>query len=89
MTPAIGAVDRTGGRCFYCGIQLAFHSYGAVGARGSWEVDHFIPLASRGADQPYNWVPACIACTDKSDLLPWQFEPRRFGSGIRDPELHL
>ncbi|MCK6512131.1 HNH endonuclease [Myxococcota bacterium] len=82
--------DRTGGYCFYCGIKLAFVNYGKVGNRGCWEVDHFIPLASNGAHQPYNWVPACVDCnTRKSNLLPWHFMPDRFSQGERDPENYL
>lgn len=48
--------DRTGGSCFYCGIRLSFKNYGIVGNKGAWEIDHFIPIASKGAHQPYNWV---------------------------------
>jgi 5-methylcytosine-specific restriction endonuclease McrA len=82
--------DRTAGYCFYCGIKLPFVNYGRVGEKGAWEVDHFIPVASGGAHQPYNWVPACISCnTEKADLLPWQFDPQRFRLGDRDPENYL
>jgi 5-methylcytosine-specific restriction endonuclease McrA len=82
--------DRTQGRCFYCGIQLSFKNYGKVGEKGAWEVDHFIPLASNGADQPYNWVPACVSCnTEKADLLPWEFNSAKFISGVRDPENYI
>lgn len=52
--------DLTEGRCFYCDKALSFQNYGKVGEKGAWEVDHFIPFVSRGADQLYNWVPACI-----------------------------
>jgi len=53
-------------------------------------VDHFIPLAAGGADQPYNWVPACVDCnTRKSDLFPWEFEPETFATGDRDPANYL
>ncbi len=82
--------DRTGGRCFYCGKRLSFRNYGVVGGNGCWEIDHFIPIASNGAHQPYNWVPACIDCnTRKADLLPWEFDPGRFRVGDRDPARYL
>src|SRR5258707_654665 len=82
--------DRTGGRCFYCDMKLSFTNYGKVGARAAWEVDHFIPRRSRGAHQPYNWVPACVGCnTEKSDILPWQFHPDRFRPGDRNPDNYL
>lgn len=82
--------DRTGGRCFYCRISLSFANYGAVGKRGAWEVDHFVPVVSNGAHQPYNWVPACVDCnTRKSDLLPWEFDPSRFKRGGRNPDNYL
>lgn len=82
--------DRTGGACFYCGMRLSFHNYGDVGERGAWEFDHFIPLASGGAHQPYNCVPACVGCnSEKADLLPWDFDPERFDRGDRDPENYL
>lgn len=78
--------DRRSGTCFYCGIRLSFVNYGKVGQKGAWEVDHFIPVASKGTHQFYNWVAACIDCnTQKSDLLPWELDPGRFGQGDRDP----
>ncbi len=82
--------DRTEGRCFYCGMRLSFKNYGKVGNKGAWEVDHFIPIASNGAHQLYNWVAACVHCnTEKSDLLPWEFEPDKFEQGDRDPENYI
>ena len=82
--------DRTDGYCFYCDIKISFKNYGRVGGRGAWEVDHFIPIVSRGAHQPYNWVPACISCnTEKGNLLPWEFDPVVFFSGDRDPDNYI
>ncbi len=82
--------DLTGGTCFYCGKRLSLRNYGRVGGVGAWEVDHFYPIASGGAHQPYNWVPACVACnTEKSDAFPWEFDPDRFRPGDRDPANYL
>lgn len=82
--------DRTDGYCFYCDKRLSFRNYGIVGGSGCWEIDHFIPIASSGAHQPYNWVPACVDCnTRKADSLPWDFDPGRFKPGDRDPEGYL
>lgn len=82
--------DRTRGQCFYCGITLSFKNYGIVGNKGAWEIDHFIPIASKGAHQPHNWVPACVNCnTEKSDMLPWKYNPGRFKQGDRDPENYM
>ena len=76
--------DSTNGYCYYCGKRLSFHNYGAVGARGAWEIDHFIPLSRNGAHQLWNFVPACVDCnTRKSDLMPWEFDPSRFAHGER------
>ena len=82
--------DRAEGHCFYCGIQLSFKNYGDVGQKGAWEIDHFIPIASNGADQLYNWVPACVNCnTEKADLLPWEYDPDRFRRGDREPDNYI
>ncbi|SRR6266849_1568156 len=81
---------RTDGRCFYCEEDLVLGNRGDVGARGAWELDHFIPFSRGGSDQPWNLVPACVACnTEKSDLMPWEYEPERFAKGDRDPEKYL
>jgi len=84
--------DRTlqRGRCFYCCKQLSFANYGIVGSKGTWEIDHFIPLAAGGEDTRYNWVPACVNCnTEKADLLPWEFMPQRFTRGDLNPNHYI
>ena len=82
--------DRTGGYCFYCRIKLSFKNYGVVGEKGAWEMDHFIPIARGGAHQPRNWVPACVSCnTEKSDFLPWQYDPYRFRQRGRNPDNYI
>lgn len=82
--------DRTGGYCFYCDKHLSFKNYGTVGRKGAWEIDHFIPISRNGAHQRYNWVPACVNCnTEKSDLLPWEYDPDTFRYRDRDPENYI
>jgi 5-methylcytosine-specific restriction endonuclease McrA len=82
--------DRTRGYCLYCGIKLSFQNYGIVGAKGAWEIDHFVPRRSDGAHHPYNWDPACVDCnTTKSDALPWEFDPERFRLGDRNPDNYI
>lgn len=66
--------DRNGGYCWHCGKRLAFSNYGAVGAKGAWEVDHSVPLSRGGTDRLNNLVPACIECNrSKQDLNSSQF----------------
>ena len=61
-----------------------------VGQRGAWELDHFIPFSRGGSDQLYNLVPACVDCNmQKSDLMPWEFDPGTFAAGNRDPDHYL
>jgi 5-methylcytosine-specific restriction endonuclease McrA len=84
--------DRTHphGRCFYCCKQLSFANYGIVGAKGAWEIDHFIPLAAGGEDTRRNWVPACVSCnTEKSDFLPWEYMSDRFAKDDRNTGHYL
>lgn len=78
------------GLCFYCCKQLAFVNYGAVGAKGAWEIDHFIPLAAGGSDERHNLVPACVSCnTKKSDLLPWEYMRNKFSERDTNPNHYL
>jgi len=81
---------RTDGKCFYCEKELVLEDHGKVGKRGGWQMDHFIPFVSRGADQPYNLVPACVDCNGrKSDLMPWEFDPDTFAVNDRRAENYL
>lgn len=46
--------DKTGGKCWYCGIQM-----------NPWRdfcVDHFLARAAGGSDEIENLVPACRSC---------------------------
>lgn len=54
--------DRTCGYCHICGKKLAFMNYGQIGARGSWEVEHSVPLAAGGTGRLNNLYASCISC---------------------------
>jgi hypothetical protein len=54
--------ERTSGRCHICRRRLAWSNYGALGARGAWEVEHSIPRAVGGTDHLNNLYPAHITC---------------------------
>ena len=54
--------DRTSGYCHICHKKLAFKNYGALGARGAWEVEHSNPRAQGGTNRLNNLYPACIKC---------------------------
>ncbi len=54
--------DRTSGKCHICGKKLARLNYGLLDARGSWEVEHSIPVARGGTDHANNLFAACISC---------------------------
>lgn len=70
--------DKNNGYCWHCGKKLAFTNY--VGftddpyAKGSWEVDHSVPLARGGTEYLRNLVPACVPCNRaKGDLTSREF----------------
>lgn len=60
--------DRTDGYCHICHKKLAFKNYGAMGARGAWEVEHSRPRSKGGTDHGNNLYASCIPCNrDKSN----------------------
>lgn len=54
--------DRTSGCCHICWKKLAFTNYGALGARGAWEIEHSMPRAAGGTDRLNNLYASCIPC---------------------------
>jgi HNH endonuclease len=59
--------ERTRGKCHLCYKQLCFNSYGSLGDRGAWHVDHSVPIARGGTNHLNNLLAACITCNlDKS-----------------------
>lgn len=53
---------KTNGRCHICSASMAFSNYGAHGKRGSWEVDHSIPLSEGGTDHLNNLFAGHTSC---------------------------
>ncbi len=53
---------KTDGQCHICRKKLARKNYGAIGARGVWEVEHSVPQAAGGTHHLNNLLPACIPC---------------------------
>jgi 5-methylcytosine-specific restriction endonuclease McrA len=63
------ALRLSQGECFYCEATLGdrFH------------VDHFVPLARGGSNDPLNLVLACQTCNQRKHArLPWVWMPERF-----------
>jgi len=54
--------SRNDGYCWHCDKKLSWSNYGAVGAKGAWEVDHSKPVSRGGTNYLQNLVPACIPC---------------------------
>lgn len=53
---------RDGFRCHYCG---------ADSSRAALEVDHIVPVAQGGLNEPANLITACEACNQgKTDIAP-------------------
>ncbi len=90
QTQLVEVFNRTGGRCLYCGRDLAFHAYRIYSERGAWVVDRFIPVSKGGEDSPENWAACCLACShQKEEQLPWEFDPGRFRAGIWEMGTYL
>lgn len=86
----IGVFNLTGGRCFYCGRDLAFHAYRMYSERGAWVVDRFVPVSKGGNDGPENWVACCLACSHrKAEQMPWEFDSGRFRANVWEMQGYL
>lgn len=71
--------DKTAGRCHLCHRRLAFSSYGALGARRAWEVDHSNARARGGTDYLRNLLPACVPCNRSKQARSTRSARRAFG----------
>ena len=76
--------NKTGGRCFYCGIELPkntdFKDDGGliVSSRRNWDIEHVIPLSRGGTNDIDNLVPACQYCNGTKMVKTCQeFTPDR------------
>src|SRR5579872_5401787 len=64
----LNQLKRQKSRCYYCHKKVNPHD------RGSYHVDHVIPLARGGRNDPSNLVIACPTCNlRKHDRLPHEF----------------
>lgn len=62
--------DEAGGKCFYCGTEVTYYSK----RHNSMELDHFIPKAKGGSDDPSNLRCACRSCNrSKCDMDAKEF----------------
>ena len=52
-TKRVKLITDHGEACAECGISLRLKA---------WHLDHVIPLAMGGDDEPHNWQPLCHAC---------------------------
>ena len=71
----------TDGRCIYCGDGLT----------PGWHVDHMVPLARGGSNDPHNLAPACPDCNTTKGAAPlrqWLAEvmEQRAGQGQGPPK---
>ncbi len=58
--------ERSRCQCHYCGTGLTLE--------GKWHVEHMVPRALDGGDQPINLVAACVKCNlAKSDRTALEF----------------
>ena len=75
-------LDKTDGRCRFCGKRLSPSNYGQPGKHGAWAVDHSVPKASGGTEHLNNLYASCYDCNqDKSDTLGSSYKARRRRQG--------
>lgn len=62
-------LEKTGGRCAYCGKQLFVTRRGHMGHIGEepLSVDHIIPRHLGGGDEIDNLLPSCKRCNSTKD----------------------
>jgi 5-methylcytosine-specific restriction endonuclease McrA len=62
--------ERSQGRCHYCHTPLMLD--------GKWHVEHMLPKALGGPDDPWNLVAACVTCNlTKSDQTALEYVTSR------------
>jgi 5-methylcytosine-specific restriction endonuclease McrA len=61
--------DESGGRCHYCSTPLTLD--------GKWHIEHKMPRALGGDDEPGNLVAACVPCNfKKRDTTDLEFKAK-------------
>ncbi|MDN7700050.1 HNH endonuclease [Burkholderia sp. AU44665] len=64
--------QKSGGRCHYCSAELDLH--------GKWHVEHMMPKALGGGNEPGNLVASCVTCNQqKKDKTAEEFIYSRSG----------
>jgi 5-methylcytosine-specific restriction endonuclease McrA len=59
--------DASQGKCHYCGTALTLD--------GKWHIEHKMPKALMGTDEPTNLVASCVPCnTKKRDRTDIEFK---------------
>ncbi len=61
----------TGGKCFYCHVELLKDSTCEGNPRHVFEVDHLVPKSLGGPDHLANFVPACAGCNGEKSNKPF------------------
>jgi hypothetical protein len=57
-TVALRVMQKTGGKCYYCGVELLDLSIKAT-------VDHLVPVFRGGGHEMENLVPCCSSCNSR------------------------
>ena len=66
--------DESGGKCHYCGVALTLD--------GKWHVEHKMPKALGGTNEPGNLVASCVPCNhEKIDTTDIEYKAKRAARG--------
>lgn len=69
--------DASAGKCHYCGVALTLD--------GKWHIEHKMPRALMGGDEPSNLVAACVPCNSKKrDQTDVEFKASRVLPALRE-----
>jgi 5-methylcytosine-specific restriction endonuclease McrA len=66
--------DESGGKCHYCSTALTLD--------GKWHIEHKMPKALGGGDEPGNLVASCVPCNhEKIDTTDIEYKAKRAARG--------
>lgn len=66
--------DEADGKCHYCGTALTLD--------GKWHIEHKMPKALGGGDEPGNLVASCVPCNhEKIDTTDIEYKAKRAARG--------